>query len=164
MNDLRFSFQFHASMQKVNDNLITWSEMKCAGMNYNTTLHICILNELAFQVIIQVWSLRIRCMSERFIQSSRDKTWDVSNKVTWTQAWWQLLNFIMRKVKFNRFLHPNEDPLRKSWYAVISSDWRLSKNVCFWFSVPIFKVNLIIQNFVSYKNIESREQLLSIHT
>ena len=30
----------------------------------------------------------------------------------WEVAWWRLCNFIVRQVKFNMFLHPNEPPQR----------------------------------------------------
>ena len=46
-------------------------------------------------------------------------------------AWWQLWNFIVRQVKFNSFLLPNEQPQSIFWYLVKPFNWGLSKNSIF---------------------------------
>ena len=33
-----------------------------------------------------------------------------------TVVWWGLWNFIVRQIRFNKLLHPNELPLRIFWY------------------------------------------------
>ena len=42
-------------------------------------------------------------------------------------VWWQFYNFIVRHMKFNIFLHPNEHPQRIFWYIIRLFDWEPSK-------------------------------------
>ena len=43
------------------------------------------------------------------------------------KAWWRLRNFMVRQVKFNLFLHPNEPPQRIFWYIVRQLEAKPSK-------------------------------------
>ena len=42
-------------------------------------------------------------------------------------GWWKSWNFIVWQLKFNRFLHPNEHPLRIFWYLARLFDWEPAK-------------------------------------
>ena len=42
----------------------------------------------------------------------------VSDYYAYVLVWWQLWNFIVWKLKFKRFLHPNERPYRIFWYTL----------------------------------------------
>ena len=61
--------------------------------------------------------------------------------------WWQLRNFIVRQVEFNRFLHPNEHPQRIFWYLVRLFDWEPSKIWHILLSKPCLEMNWI--SFIS---------------
>ena len=43
-------------------------------------------------------------------------------------VWWQLWNFKVWQIKFNRFLHPNKHPSMIFWYLMRPFDYVLSKN------------------------------------
>ena len=69
-----------------------------------------------------------------------------------TLAWWQLWNFIVRQVKFNRFLHPNENPQRIFWKLVWPSDLGLPKKSCSNF-LGLKSTLSSSCKFISYSNI-----------
>ena len=56
-----------------------------------------------------------------------------------TLVWWQLWNFIVRHVKFNAFLHPNEHPERICSYLVRQFEAKLAKIGHFQISKSIFE-------------------------
>ena len=63
-----------------------------------------------------------------------------SSQSWYTVAWWQLWNFIVKQMKFNRFLHSNEHPERICLYLVRQLDYELSKVGHFQISKSIFEV------------------------
>ena len=64
----------------------------------------------------------------------------------WTRLW----NFMVRQVKLNRFLHPNDLPQRIFWYLIRQLDWMESKVGYFQFFKSTFrsKINLIILKMI----------------
>ena len=57
-------------------------------------------------------------------------------------SWWELWNFSVVQLKFNRFLQLNEPPKRIFLYLVRCFDWRMSKVGHFQFSKSILEANL----------------------
>ena len=57
-------------------------------------------------------------------------------------VWWQLWNFSVVQMKFNRFLYLNEPPKRMFWYLVRPFDWGLSQIGHFQFSESILRANI----------------------
>ena len=45
----------------------------------------------------------------------------------WLLGWWQLWNFLVLKLKFNRFLSPNEHSQRIFWYLARQLSWEPKK-------------------------------------
>ena len=45
----------------------------------------------------------------------------------WLLGWWQLGNFLVLKLKFNRFLSPNEHSQRIFWYLARQLSWEPTK-------------------------------------
>ena len=77
--------------------------------------------------------------------------------------WWQLWNFKVWQMKFNRFLHPNELPQRIFLYLVRQLDWGQSKIGYFQFLKSIFrpKINLITLKMIFVLEYQTRRTTFS---
>ena len=102
----------------------------------------CIINKEMMNVLCYgywkkvTWNLCIKIWKKKDV----DKNSGRLGPQKLALAWWRLRNFIGRHMKFNSFLHPNEQAQRIFWCFVKRFDWKPSKIGIFWYSKSIFNV------------------------